>query len=438
MNDLLEGFFDLKEKGTNIKTEVIAGMTTFVTMVYILAVNPLILQDAGMDPGAVFTATCLATIISTICMAIFSNYPFVLSAGMGINAYFAYVIVGKMGMDFRFALCAVFLEGIIFILLTFVKAREAIVNSIPASLKSAVAVGIGLFIGFIGLQQAGIIVLDEVTLVTLGDLRSPGAIVCIVGLITTALLLIKNIPGALLIGVLISTLVGIPLGVTQTPQAIVSAPPSLKPTFLAFRSVSLQQIFSVSMMTAVITLLFVDLFDTIGMLVGTASKADMLDENGELPRATGALFADAVGTTIGAILGTSTITTFAESTAGISEGGRTGLTGIVASLLFLMAMFFSPIFLAIPGAATASALLYVGLFMLANITKIGFDDYTESIPAYLTMILMPLTYSIGNGLMFGIISYAICKLISGRYKECSVVVYILATLFVLKIIFLGV
>lgn len=438
MSYFLQKLFKLDEKKTNVRTELLAGLTTFVTMVYILAVNPSILAEAGMDSGAVFTATILATIIATLAMAFLSNYPFALSAGMGLNAYFTFSVVIGQKVSFHYALCAVFIEGLLFILLTFVKARESIVNSIPLTLKAAVAVGIGLFISFIGLKSAQIIVANPLTFVELGDLRAADALVCLVGLVVAVFLLIKRIPGALLLGVMAATVVGIPLGVTKWPTQFFSLPPSIAPTFMAFRDIPWSEILSFKMFGIVLTFLFVDLFDTIGMLVGTASKANMLDEKGRLPGVSRALFADALGTTVGAVLGTSTVTTFAESAAGIAEGGRSGLTGVVTSILFALALFFSPIFLAIPASATASALIIVGLFMIDNIHKVRFDDYTEAVPAFLTMIMMPLTYSIGNGLMIGIIAYPLCKILAGRAREASVVMYILAVIFLLKIFFLGV
>lgn len=431
----LEKTFKLSENKTNAKTEITAGITTFVTMAYILAVNPLILGDAGMDKGAVFTATALASIISTLIMAFFANYPFVLSAGMGLNAFFAYSVVLGLGHSWQLALTAVFIEGIIFILLSFVNVREAIVDSIPQNLKYAVSVGIGLFIAFIGFQASTLVVTDGATLVTLGSVRSPEAIVTVIGLVVAGFLLIKKVQGAILIGILAATVAGIPLGVTTIPTAIFKMPPSVAPTALAFTQVSMKEILSFDMFMIVITFLFVDMFDTIAMLVGTATKADMLDENGKLPRLKPALFADAVGTTVGAMLGTSTITTFAESASGVAAGGRTGLTAFTAAILFSLALFFAPIFTAIPAAATAPALIIVGLFMMGSVVNIDFEDFTEGFPAFLGIIMMPLTYSIGDGLMFSIIAYAVTKLLAGRAKEASPVVYILAILFTLRLIF---
>lgn len=435
-NGFLWKFFKLKENGTTVKTEVIAGFTTFVTLAYILAVNPGILEATGMDKGSVFTATVLASIIATVVMALYANYPFVLSAGMGLNAFFTYVVVLQMGHSWQFALSAVFIEGIIFLLLTFVKAREAIVNCIPLNLKSAVSVGIGLFIAFIGLKSAGIVVADEATFVKLGNLTDPSAIVCIFGLFLCAFLIIWNVKGAILISVIASTLVGIPLGVTILPESIIGMPPSVAPTAMAFTQITQEELLSFDMFFCVVTFLFVDMFDTIGMLVGTASKVGMLDEKGNLPKASQALTADAIGTTVGAMLGTSTITTFAESAAGISEGGRTGLTGMVTSILFAVSLFFAPLFTAIPSAATAPALIMVGLFMIENIVNVDFSSYDEAIPAFLTILIMPLTYSIGDGVMVGIMSYVICKILAKKFSEPSIVMYILTILFAGKIIFM--
>ncbi len=434
------GFFEkrfkLSENNTDVKTEVMAGITTFVSMAYILAINPIILSEAGMDAGAVFTATVIASVIATLIMAFYANYPFVLSAGMGLNAFFAYYVVIQMGHTWQFALTAVFIEGIIFILMSFINVREAIVNAIPLTLKNAVSAGIGLFIAFIGFQASKIVVADEATIVKMGSFGSPEAIVCLIGLLAIIILQMRRVKGALLIGIIVATIAGIPLGLTKLEHAV-SLPPSIAPTFMAFRHVGIDNILTLDMFSVVITFLFVDLFDTIGTLVGAASKANMLDEKGRLPNVKQALFADAVGTTAGAMLGTSTVTTFVESAAGISEGGRTGLTSFTSAVMFALALFLAPIFTAIPAAATAPALIVVGLFMAENLMKIDFTDFTEGFPAFLAVIFMPLTYSIGNGLMVGIISYAACKLLSGRRKEASVVIYILAVLFILKLIFVG-
>lgn len=430
----LERVFKLNEHKTDVKTEVIAGITTFMTMGYILAVNPGILSATGMDPGGVFTATALSAVIATLIMAFYANYPFALAPGMGLNAFFAFSVVLGMGHSWEFALTAVFLEGLIFILLSFVNAREAIVNAIPMNLKNAVSVGIGLFIAFIGLQGAGIIVNDDAVLVALGDLTQPTAIVAILGIIITGILLYKKVKGAILIGILVSTVISIPLGVTQF-NGFVSLPPSLAPVAFKLRF-SAAEIFSLDMLVVLFTFLFVDVFDTIGTLIGVASKADMLDKDGNLPRVKPALFADAVGTSVGALLGTSTVTTYVESAAGVAEGGRTGLTALTTSVLFALALFFAPIFGIIPGAATAPALIIVGLFMMSPIMKINLDDFTEAIPAFLTIIMMPLAYSIAEGIVFGMVSYTLLKTLTGKYKDVSIVMYILSILFVLKYIYL--
>ena len=424
----LERTFKLKEHQTDPKTEVLAGITTFMTMAYILIVNPLILSDAGMDFGAVFTATALSSIIATLVMAFYANYPFALAPGMGLNAFFAYGIVLGMGYSWQMALAAVFIEGIIFILLTLFNIREAIVKAIPLNLKHAVSVGIGLFIAFIGLKNAGVVVPYEATIISLGDMTSPGAIMALIGLIITGVLLAKGIRGALLIGIFATTIVGIPLGMTQIPSTIISAPPSLAPVFLQF---DFSRLFSIDMLIILFTLLFVDMFDTLGTLVGVASKADMLDETGNLPKAKQALFADAVGTTAGACLGTSTVTTYVESAAGVAEGGRTGLTALSTAGMFAVALLLSPLFIMIPGAATAPALVLVGLFMMSPIRKINLDDYTEAIPAFLTIIMMPLTFSIAEGIVFGMVSYTALKIFTGKIKDVSIIMIVLSILFVI-------
>lgn len=428
----LERRFKLSEQGVSAKTEVIAGITTFMAMAYILVVNPMVLATTGMDRGALFTTTAICAAFATLVMALYANYPFALAPGMGLNAFFAYSVVIGMGHSWQFALTAVFIEGIIFIILTFLKVREAIVNAIPVTLKNAVGVGIGLFIAFIGFVNANIVINNKNTLVGLGSIKNPNAIVAIIGLIVTAVLLAKNKKGALLIGILVGTVVSIPLGVTTIPDHIFALPPSIKP--IAFKFVGSDQIFSFDMLMVLITFLFVDMFDTIGMLVGTAAKANMLDKDGKLPRVEKALFADAIGTTLGACLGTSTVTTFAESATGIAEGGKTGLTSFTTGILFIVALLFAPIFTIVPAAATAPALIIVGLFMMSSILKINFDDVTESFPAFLTIIMMPLTYSIGEGLSFGIMSFALIKLFTGRWKEASPVIYILAILFAFRLI----
>lgn len=431
MENFFEKSFHLKEHNTNTKTELVAGFTTFMTMAYILAINPSILSQAGMDAGAVFTATAIASFVATAIMAFYANYPFALAPGMGLNAFFAYSVVLGKGHSWQFALTAVFIEGLIFILLTFTNVREAIVNGIPKSVKQAISVGIGLFIAFIGLRGANIVVPGEGIPLDLGDITSPEAIVCFIGLTITVVLLVKQVRGAILLGILISTIVGIFLGVTQLPSGhLISAPPSIKPVFM---KLEWNHILSADMIIIMITFLFVDMFDTIGTLVGVSTKAGLVDENGNLPHVKKALFADAVGTAFGALLGTSTVTTYVESASGVAEGGRTGLTALTTGVLFLVALLLSPIFLMIPSAATAPALITVGLFMMSPIKEIDLGDFTEAVPAFLTILMMPLAYSIAQGIVFGIVSYALLKLLTGRYKEASPVLYILAFLFILKI-----
>jgi len=434
----LKQFFKLEENNTNVKTEVLAGITTFMTMAYILVVNPIILSETGMDFGGIFTATALASLIATLMMALYANYPFALAPGMGLNAFFAFtVVLGPMGKSWEFALTAVLIEGIIFILLSFIKAREAIFESIPLNLKNAVSVGIGIFISFIGLSGAGIVKAGNGTLVALGELTSGAPLLAIIGIIITGLLLIKNVKGALLIGIVITTIIGIPMGVTILPEnfsTIVSMPPSLKD--VAFKFVGFDQIFSFEMLVVVFTFLFVDIFDTVGTLAGVATKANMLDEEGKLPRVGAALMSDAVGTVVGACLGTSTVTTYVESASGVAEGGRTGMTSLVTAAMFGVALFFAPLFTLVPSAATAPALVIVGLFMMSPITKINFNDYTEAIPAFLTIVMMPFAYSIAEGIVFGMVSYVILKAISGKFKDISLVMWILSVLFVLRFIFI--
>lgn len=426
----MESFFRLKEHNTNIKTEILAGITTFMTMAYILVVNPSILSQAGMDFGAVFTATALATIVATLLMALYAKLPFAQAPGMGLNAFFAYTIVIGMGHTWQFALTAAFLEGLIFILLTAFNVREAIINSIPINIKKAISVGIGLFIAFIGLENAKIVLHPkEGTIVALGNVTSGAALLAIIGVIITGVLLAKNINGALLIGIVITTLIGIPMGITKLPNAVISMPPSISPVFMKFEW---NHIFSADMLIALFTLLFMDMFDTVGTLVGVATKAGMLDENGNVPRAKQALLSDAVGTTLGACFGTSTVATFVESASGVAVGGRTGLTALSTAVMFMLSLFLSPLFLMIPSAATAPSLILVGLFMLSPIKEIDLEDFSEAIPAFFTIIMMPLSYSISDGIVFGIVSYVLLKLLTGKAKEITVATYIIAILFILK------
>lgn len=448
----MEKFFKLKQHNTDVKTEVIAGITTFMTMAYILAVNPNILSASGMDSGAVFTATALASAIASFLMALTANLPFVLSAGMGLNAYFAYTVCGQMGYSWHVALAAVFVEGLIFIALSLTNVREAIFNAIPQTLKLAVSVGIGLFITFIGLQNAHVVV-DSSTLVGLfsfsnsvksGTFNSEGitVLLAMIGILITAILVIKKIKGNILIGIFVTWILGmicqlVGLYVPNPdagfyslfPTGIFSAPASLTPTLM---KMSFEGIDVINFIVIMFAFLFVDMFDTLGTLIGCASKADMLDEEGKLPGIKGALLSDAVGTTVGAVLGTSTITTFVESSSGIAEGGRTGLTSIVSGFLFLLALFLSPVFLAIPSFATAPALVIVGFLMMQQVTKIAFDDMAEAIPAFITIFAMPFMYSISEGISLGVISYVVINLVLGKRKNLTVLMYILAVLFILK------
>jgi AGZA family xanthine/uracil permease-like MFS transporter len=425
----VEKLFKLKDHNTTVKTEVIAGVTTFMTMAYILAVNPGILSAAGMPAAGVFTATALASAIATVLMAILANLPIALAPGMGLNAFFAFSVVLGMGYSWQLALTAVFCEGLVFILMSLFNIREAIVASIPANLKKAVSVGIGLFIAFIGLQNAGIVVNNDATLVSLGTVIKGPALVAIIGLLITGFLLAKKVKGALLIGIIATALVGIPFGVTKIPQgwSPVSAPAA--PLLFQFQ---FDKIFTLDFFVVFFTFLFVDIFDTIGTLVGVTTQAGLLDKNGQIPRVKQALLADAVGTVAGAALGTSTVTSYIESASGVAEGGRTGLTALTTGGLFLVALFFAPLFLLIPSAATAPALIIVGLFMLTPVKDIDLSDFTESIPAFLTMIMMPLSYSIAEGLVFGILSYVVLKAFTGKMKEIPLVTWIVGIFFILK------
>lgn len=427
---MLEKFFQLKENKTTVRTEILAGITTFMTMAYILAVNPSILSATGMDKNALFTATALASVIATLVMALVAKLPFALAPGMGLNAFFAFTVVLGMGHSWQFALTAVFLEGIIFIILTAFNIRELIVNAIPMSMKHAVSAGIGLFIAFIGLQNAGVIVNNDAVLVGLGDMGSASVILALLGVILTGVLLALKVKGALLIGIFVVTVAGIPFSVTNLPESsLLSLPPSIAPIFMKFE---FTEIFTLDMLIVLFTFLFVDMFDTVGTLVGVSDKAGMLDKQGRVPRVKQALFADAIGTTAGAMLGTSTVTTYVESAAGVAEGGKTGLTSLSVAGMFVIALFFAPVFTMVPGAATAPALVLVGFFMMSPILKINFDDYTESIPAFLTIIMMPLTYSIAEGIVFGMLSYVLLKVLTGKQKDLTVVMVVLAALFILK------
>ena len=455
MNNL-DKIFHLKENHTDVKTEVIAGVTTFMTMAYILAVNPSIMSAAGMDSGAIFTATALASMIATLCMAAFANYPFVLAPGMGLNAYFAYTVVINMGYSWEMALAAVFIEGLIFIVLSLTKVRESIFNAIPVCLKNAVSAGIGLFIAFIGLQNAKLTVNSDSTLVTIfsmsdslknGTFRSQGitALLALIGVLIIGVLMVKKVKGNILLGIFITWGLGI---LCQFTGLYVPDPangfysllpdfssgfgiPSLAPTFL---KMDFSKVFSGEFLVVIFAFLFVDMFDTLGTLIGVASKADMLDEEGKLPRISGALLADAVGTSVGAALGVSTTTTFVESASGVTEGGRTGLTSVTSALLFGLSLFLSPIFLAIPSFATAPALIVVGFLMISSVLKVDFSDLCQGIPAFITLIAMPFMYSISEGIALGTISFVVINVLAGpeKRKAISPVMYVLAILFAAK------
>ena len=452
---MLEKFFKLKENGTNVRTEVVAGVTTFMTMAYILAVNPSILSASGMDAQAVLIATAIASFIGTICMALLANYPFALAPGLGLNAYFAYTVCGSMGYSWQIALFAVFVEGLIFIVLSLTNVREAIFNAIPLQLKKGVSVGIGLFIAFIGLQNAGIVVNNDSTLVSIVDFTADfhtsgiSALLAVIGIFIIAVLYVKKVKGAILIGIFATWILGI---ICQLTGLYVVTPDagyySLIPAWSSFNLGAISSVFgqcfkadfsslrAFDFVAIICAFLFVDIFDTLGTLIGCATKADMLDKEGKLPRIKEALLADAIATTAGAVLGTSTTTTFVESSAGVAEGGRTGLSSVVTGLLFLLAVFLSPIFITIPSFATAPALLFVGFLMISAVTAIDFNDFTEAVPAYLALIAMPLTYSISEGIAAGVISYVVINLISGKAKKITPLMYVLAVLFICKFIFL--
>lgn len=430
--DFLEKRFRLSEKKTDVKTELMAGFTTFMTMSYILAVNPQMLSQTGMDKGGVFTASVVASIIAMICMAFLANLPFGLAPGMGLNAFFTFTVVKTLGYTWQFALTAVFLEGIVFLILSLFKVREMIFDAIPINLKKAVSCGIGLFIALVGLVNSGIILQGEGTVLQLGNLLSRESVVFIVGLFIIALLLAREIKGALMYGILASTILALFLGVSKYQGGSpITLPPSLVP--VAFK-IQFDKIFTFDMFTVVFTFLFVDIFDTVGTLVGVSAKAGMLDEQGKLKEASPALLADAIGTTTGALLGTSTVTTFVESASGVAEGGRTGLTALSTAFFFFLSLFLFPVFGMIPAQATGPALVIVGLFMLSSIKEIDFYDYSEAIPAFITIIAMPFCYSIAEGISFGMISYVLIKLLAGKRKDVSILMYILAIVFVLRII----
>lgn len=462
---ILEKLFKLKENGTNVKTEILAGVTTFITMAYIIFVNPSILMQAGMnaqglfgdavgkaginaitDPvvGSVFVATCLAAAVATLIMAFYANLPFAQASGMGLNAFFTYSVVLGLGYTWQQALAAVFISGILFIIITVTSIREKIVDALPQNLKYAISGGIGLFIALIGLKNGGVIVASPATLVTFGKFVDKGVILTLIGVLIIAILMSRQVKGSILIGILLTTVIGIPMGLTNTNiGSIVSSIPSLKPTLFQFDFNGLLNHTGggaygaiTSIIMVVLTFSLVDLFDTIGTLVGTAQKGGLVDKNGKVKNMNKALISDAVGTTVGACLGTSTVCTYVESSSGISEGGKTGLTSATVGILFLLALFFTPVVGMVPSQATAPALIIVGVLMMESITKINFSDFTEALPAFFTMAMMPFTYSIANGIAVGIISFPIVKLATGKRKEIHPIIYILAILFIIRFIIL--
>lgn len=430
---MLTKLFGFDSKQTTVRTEVLAGITTFLTMSYILAVNPAMFSELeGMPIGAVFTSTALAAIVGCLAMAFWGKLPFGLAPGMGLNAFFVYTVCMGMGYSWQFALTAVFIEGLLFILMTITNIREAIVNAIPITLRYAIGGGIGLFIAFIGLQNGGVIVDDPATLITLGDVTSGTALLSLIGLFITGFLYAKSVRGAMLIGILVTTIIGIPMGITEF-KGVLSTPESIAPIFCKFEW---HNIFSLDMLVVVFTFLFIDMFDTVGTLIGVCTKANMVDSNGRVMRIKAAFMADAIATTVGAMLGTSTTTTYVESASGVAQGGRSGLTAFAIACCFVITLFFSPLFLSIPAAATAPVLVIVGLLMLEPINRIDFGNYSESIPAFVCIITMPLAYSISDGILLGMISYVILNLLCGNYKKITPTMYILAVLFILKYIFI--
>lgn len=432
---MLSKLFGFDPSKHNIKTEVMAGITTFLTMAYILAVNPSIfsnLADKGMDTNAVFTATALAAIIGTLAMAIYAKKPFGLAPGMGLNAFFVFTVCLTMGYSWQFALTAILIEGFIFVVLTLTKVRTLIVDAIPASVKRAIGAGIGLFIAFIGLKNAGIIIENPATFVTIGTMTEGTALLGVIGIVLTSVLVIKNVPGSLLIGILATALIGIPMGVTHF-SGVVDTPPSVAPLFCQFE---FHHIFTLDMLVVVFTFLFIDMFDTMGTLVGVCTKAGMMQKDGRIPGLNKAFMADAVATMAGACLGASTTTTYVESAAGVAQGGRSGLTAFSTAMCFTVAMFFAPLFLSIPAAATTPVLVIVGLFMLTPVKDIDLDDYAESIPAFITIVMMPLTYSISDGILCGVISYVLINMLCMNWKKLNPTLYVLAALFIMKYIFI--
>ena len=425
---MIQKLFGFDPATMSVRKEIIAGITTFLTMAYILAVNPSILSAAGMDQGAVFTTTIIASVVATLVMALYAKLPFALAPGMGLNAFFAFTI----GYTWQFALTAVFLEGLIFMLLTLTGLRQKIVDAMPLVLRKAISPGIGLFIALIGLKSAGIVVSNEATLVALGNLHTPGVLLACFGIIFSAVLMVRNVTGALLIGIIVTTIIGIPLGIT-TLNGVVDTPPSMAPILLKFEW---SNILSLDMVICVFTFLFIDMFDTIGTLIGVSSRAGMMDEQGNIPRLKQAFMADAIGTTVGAMLGTSTVTTYVESASGVNAGGRSGLTAFTTAICFLLALFLAPLFLAIPAQATAPALVLVGAIMMTGIHNIEFNDFSYAIPCFVCIAFMPFTYSISDGIMLAYITYVLIQMCTGNWKKLSPAMYILAALFVLRYAFL--
>ncbi|MDR2621281.1 MAG: NCS2 family permease [Dysgonamonadaceae bacterium] len=429
---MLEKIFKLKQNKTTIRTEIVAGIITFLTMSYILVVNPNILGMTGMDKAALFTATALATILGTLFMAFIPNLPVAQAPGMGLNSFFAFSVVIGLGYSWQIALTAVFIQGIIFIILTLFNIRELIVKSIPNTIKNAIPVGIGLFITFIGLQNAGLIVKNENTIVTLGTMTNHHVWVASLGLILTAVLYHKKVHGSFLIGIVVATIFAVILGLVRLPEEIpVALPPDISPIFMQFQWTN---ILSIDMLIVVFTFLFVNLFDTIGTLLAVASKISITDKNGNFPQLKRALFADALGTTFGAILGTSTVTSYVESASGVAVGGRTGLTALSTALMFALSLFLAPLFLMVPASATAPALILVGLFMITSIVNITFDDMTEALPAFLTIVMMPFAFSIAQGIVFGMLSFVLLKTLSGKFKQISATMWVIFILFIVKIL----
>lgn len=427
---MIEKLFGFNPKETTVRTEIMAGITTFLTMAYILAVNPNILGETGMDKGALFTTTVLMSALPTIFMALYAKLPLALAPGMGLNAFFAYTVCLMMGYSWQFALTAVFLEGLVFLLLTVTNLREKIVDVIPDALKNAISAGIGLYIAFIGLKSANIIVDNESTLVSLGDLTTGSALLGVIGIVVTSVLLVKNVKGALLFGILATTLIGIPLNVTNI-SGVFSVPPSIEPIFLQFEW---DNIWTKDMVVIIFTFLFMDLFDCIGTVIGVTNRAGMVKADGKIPRLKEIFMVDSISTAAGAAMGTSTVAVYVESAAGVNEGGRSGLTAFVTGICFLLALFFAPLFLSIPAAATTPVLVLVGLMMMSSVLKIDFDNYADAIPAFICVLLMPLTYSISEGIVLGHLSYIFINLLSGNYKKMTVGMYLLAAFFLIKIL----